>query len=429
MAAKPLSDEIVKKTLDAYLRLGLTAAAAEVGVTENRVQHCTRLAKERGFITQAQIDASQDARMRPDLPRVVDDDAKILALKDQISDLKKRLTDIHRETLDEQYIKQKILGLFDQSKLQATPEWTLKPSAKGHTIGIPITVWSDWHFGERVFPSQVNGVNEYDLTIARQRVRKLINRTVDLLKNHMVNPNYPGIMIALIGDLVSGGIHDELAATDDASIMPTVLEVFGVLKWALGMLADEFGHVWVVGLAGNHGRITKKIWQKNRNFTNFDWLICKFLAETFKDDPRFDFMVPDGLDARVLVYGHPYLFTHGDRLGKGGDGIIGSAGPIIRGTVRKAARDSQINQDFATLVHGHYHQYSPGNRIIGNGSLVGYSEYAYIEGYSFEVPQQALWIHNPKRGLTFHMSVHLEDVEAGIIGKYSAKPVAFGRMS
>lgn len=413
-----------------FLEHGVTRAARRLNLPRGTLEARLRAAMRAGLLTQEQVEASRLTRqIKASAPPAAGDNAtEILTLKDAISDLKQRLKDQQRETLDEHYVKSKIIGLFDQSKLVATPTWTTRAGNPGKTIGIPITVWSDWHFGERVFPSQVNGVNEYDLTIARQRVRRLVERTVDLLKNHMVNPNYPGIIVALIGDLVSGGIHDELAATDEVSIMPVVLEVFGVLKWALNVLAEEFGHVWLVGLSGNHGRNTKKIWAKHRNYTSFDWLICKFLAEAYKDDDRFSFMVPDGLDARVVVYGHPYLFTHGDRLGRGGDGIIGSIGPITRGAIRKQARDSQISQDFSTLVHGHFHQYSPGPRIVGNGSLIGYSEYAYTEGFAFETPQQALWIHSPTRGLTFHMSVQVDDVNAGRKGKYDASPVEFGRM-
>jgi hypothetical protein len=436
MAQYKLSNALLQTAVDAALKLGQVEAARATGVNQRTFRDRMAEAVKRGLVKKKDLEAATQRAgeikkgmiIEPGF-KIEDSAGRILQLQDTISDLRARLRDQQREGLDEQYIKEKILGLFDDSKLVDVPPWTMTVKKTGRTVGIPITVWSDWHCGEKVFPSQVNGVNKYDMTIFRERVRRLVERTIDLLKNHMVNPNYPGIIVALIGDLVSGGIHDELMATDQVTIMPVVLEVFGIVKWALNQLAEAFGHVWLIGLSGNHGRATKKIWAKHRNFTSFDWLICKFLAEYFQNDPRFSFMVPDGLDARVVVYGHPYLFTHGDRLGRGGDGIIGSAGPIIRGTVRKQARDSQINQDFKTLVHGHYHQYDPGMRIVGNGSLIGYSEYAYVEGFPFEVPQQALWIHHPERGLTFHMGVQVEDVDAGVVGKYGASPVEFGRMA
>ncbi len=344
----------------------------------------------------------------------------------RISDLQAKLKETSAIRLSEDTVRESIVGLVEAPL--AVPKWTLGPPSKGRTIGIPMTIWSDWHFGETVFPSQVNGVNQFDLAIAHARVRLLIDRTIDLLLNHMVNPKYPGIIVCLGGDLVSGGIHDELAQTDQVPIMPVVVDTYGVLIWALDALAKKFGRVWVIGISGNHGRNTKKIWAKHRNYTNFDWLICQMLAKHFEADKRLSFFVPDGPDAHVKVFDYSYLFTHGDRLGRGGDGMIGSIGPIHRGTLRKQARDSQIAQPFDTLVHGHFHTYSPTHRIIGNGSLIGYNEYAYTEGFMYEIPQQALWIHHPERGITFPNAVHLEDKKKALKGSYGSEAVVYGRM-
>jgi hypothetical protein len=347
-------------------------------------------------------------------------------LLNKVSDLQAKLKQASVVQLSENLVREQILGL-SQAPL-SVPTWTLGAPSRGRTIGIPMTIWSDWHFGETVFPSQVNGVNEFDLAVAHQRVRLLVDRIVDLLLNHMVNPNYPGIVVCLGGDLVSGGIHDELAQTDAVPIMPIVVDVYGVLIWALQRLAEKFSRVWVIGISGNHGRNTKKIWAKHRNYTNFDWLVCQMLAKHFESDKRFSFYVPDGPDAHVKVFNHSYLFTHGDRLGRGGDGMIGSIGPIHRGALRKQARDSQIAQPFDTLVHGHFHQLSQTQRIIGNGSLIGYNEYAYTEGFAFEIPQQAIWIHHPERGITWQTGVHLVDKAKAIKGVYGSNSVQFGRM-
>jgi hypothetical protein len=343
-----------------------------------------------------------------------------------VSDLKAKLKAAAANQLSEDRVRDAIIGL-KQAPLDV-PQWSLAPPSKGRTIGIPMTIWSDWHFGEVVFPSQVNGVNEFDLAIAHRRVRLLIDRTVDLLLNHMVNPNYPGIVVCLGGDLVSGGIHDELAQTDAAPIMPIVVDVYGVLIWALTELAKKFSRVWVVGVSGNHGRNTKKIWAKHRNYTNFDWLVSQMLAKHFESDKRFSFYVPDGPDAHVKVFDYSYLLTHGDRLGRGGDGMIGSVGPIHRGTLRKQARDSQIAQPFDTLIHGHFHTLSQTQRIIGNGSLIGYNEYAYTEGFMFEIPQQAIWIHHPERGITWQTGVHLVDKKDAAKGVFGSESVQYGRM-
>jgi hypothetical protein len=53
--------------------------------------------------------------------------------------------------------------------------------------------------GEVVDPKQIGGVNEYSLATAQARARNLIQKTIHLLHEHMVKPDYPGIVFALGG--------------------------------------------------------------------------------------------------------------------------------------------------------------------------------------------------------------------------------------
>jgi hypothetical protein len=106
---------------------------------------------------------------------------------------------------------------------------------------------------------------------------------------------------------------------------------------------------------GNHGRLTHKMRAKGRNFTSVDWLIYQMLAMHFKDDADTTFYIPDGSDALYRVYNHRYLLTHGDQF-RGGDGMIGMLGPIMRGDHKKRSRNMQINMAYDTMMIGHWHQ-------------------------------------------------------------------------
>jgi hypothetical protein len=79
--------------------------------------------------------------------------------------------------------------------------------------------------------------------------------------------------------------------------MPAVLDLWGTLVWCVETLAEEFGKVFVPCVSGNHGRNTHKIQNKNRNFTNFDWLLYQFLNKRFENDKRVTFFIPEGSDA------------------------------------------------------------------------------------------------------------------------------------
>ena len=184
----------------------------------------------------------------------------------------------------------------------------------------------------------------------------------------------------------------------------------GVLIWCIERLADEFGNVFVPAVVGNHGRNTHKIRNKNRVHTSFDWLVYQFLAKHFEQDERVKFHIGDGADVYYEVFNHRYLLTHGDQF-RGGDGMIGALGPIIRGDHRKRTRNAQINFEYDTMLLGHWHQLIQLQRLIVNGSLKGYDEYAYINNFPFEPPGQALWLTHPEYGITFSAPILVDNFE------------------
>lgn len=290
----------------------------------------------------------------------------------------------------------------------APPAWVVKPP-KGQegAPGVPTLFLSDIHAGEVVQPSQVSGVNSYNLTILRQRMKHTITTAVHLCSILDSKMRYPGIVVPLGGDMVSGDIHEELVATNELPTIPVVLELYEYLTQAIVTLLEHFPAVFLPCVSGNHGRNTKKMWAKNRNHTSFDWLLYQILAKRFQNEPRVTFYVPAASDALYRVYNVRYLLTHGDQF-RGGDGIIGPLGPIFRGTQKKLARNQAVGQDFEVAIMGHWHQYIHTERVIVNGSMKGYDEYAAQSNFGFEPPRQALWITHPRYGINWRMPVLCE---------------------
>lgn len=287
------------------------------------------------------------------------------------------------------------------------PAWVADAPKKSVSPGVPTLFLSDLHWGEVVRSEQVNGVNRYNLEIARKRLRHTVETAADLLRILDKDMRYPGIVVPLGGDMVSGNIHDELRATNEVNIMPAVLDLFEALIGAIGFLADTFGHVFLPCVSGNHGRDTLKTWAKDRNHTSFDWILYQFLARHFAADKRIVFHIPAGSDALYRVYGTRYNLTHGDQF-KAGDSIIGPIGPLMRGNQKKTARNQAVGQDYDVMLAGHWHQYIHLARMIVNGSLKGYDEYAAAGNFGFEPPTQALWITHPRFGITYRMPVYCE---------------------
>jgi hypothetical protein len=61
------------------------------------------------------------------------------------------------------------------------------------------------------------------------------------------------------------------------------------------------------------------------------------------------------------------------------------------------------------MLLGHFHQLIQLERVIVNGSLKGYDEYAWANNFAFERPRQALFITHPQHGITISMPVNLDD--------------------
>lgn len=326
--------------------------------------------------------------------------------KDKIRQLENNIRINTKNTLSAHYVREEIIKLTSQSP--TPPKWLTELSNYDRWSAVPTIFISDTHWGEVVDRNQVGGVNEYNLDIAHKRLQTLVSRTIRLLD--MIDGDYPGIVVALGGDMFSGNIHEELAETNEVPMMPTFLDIYEKLIWAISQFADKYGNVFIPCVTGNHSRTTKKMPCKMRNFTNFDWLLYTLLEKYFENDTRIQFCIPDGPDALYKIYNTKYLLTHGDQF-KGGDGMIGCLGGIMRGDHKKRSRNGQIGMNYDCMIMGHWHQLIQMQRIIVNGSLKGYDEYASNNNFGYETPRQALWLTHPEHGIIMSMPVNVDDIQ------------------
>lgn len=392
MAQKPVDVSDLQKAVDAFATYGEKQKAADhLGIPLSTLRRWLK--------------AGQAAGLKPQ----VEDTNSTAYLQSRIKQLELMLANEQKKALTHTAIKQTLIGLAQDVTDTAPPKWTLDRSGVDGTPGVPTLFISDLHWGEVVDPKQINHVNRYNLKIAQQRLEFLVERAIRLLKIISPSLDYPGVVIPLGGDMISGNIHDELTATNEINSMPAVLDLYGRFVALIEEMASTFGNVFLPCVSGNHGRDTKKIWAKDRHHTSFDWLLYCFLAKRFEKDERIRFLVPDGPDAQFQIFNHRYLLTHGDQF-RGGDGMIGALGPIIRGDHKKRSRNSQVNAEYDTMLLGHWHQYIHLLRLIVNGSLKGYDEYANRENFGFEPPQQALWLTHPKYRMTYRCPVYVDHI-------------------
>lgn len=292
------------------------------------------------------------------------------------------------------------------------PKWlTPKRKTTAHHATLT-TILSDLHLDETVLPEEVNGVNAYSREIATIRLKRWADRTVMMARQYMSGVTFDSAVVMLGGDLVAGELRQEDLITNEDTVLGTMLYWSEMLAAAIGQIADEFGRVYVPVVCGNHGRRTAKPRMKGRARDNFDWMLGHLVAREFRGDDRVVFDIPDGAHVRFEVYGTTYWLEHGDAGGSGGNGWMGVLGPAMKKDQRKRKQTQAMGLGYDHFVIGHYHTLSwlPGATV--NGSMVGFSEYPWLEGMGYEDPQQAMWLTTPERGITLQAPVMLLDRKA-----------------
>jgi hypothetical protein len=328
----------------------------------------------------------------------------------EIRDYKQQVAELQTEKDTAEAIREEIYGLAAHTP--KPPNWLAGKGVPNGGRGGPVLIISDIHYGEVVQTDEVGGVNIYNAKTAERRLKKLAETTIDLATNHMGRAKvaYPGIVVALGGDMISGSIHEELEISNDKTPHQGVNDLTDILAGVIDTMATKFGRVFIPAVVGNHGRSTHKGRYKGRVYTNFDWNIYCNLERCFRGNKHVQFMIPNEPDARFDVFSTRFLLTHGDLLGTaGGDGIIGCVGPILRGGMKIGRAEATIGRDFDYLLLCHYHQLTWLPKIIVNGCVKGFDEYARLKlRIPYEPPSQALFFVHPEHGITARWPVFLE---------------------
>ncbi len=334
-------------------------------------------------------------------------------LKDKVAALEKRVKDLHRQELNDDAIREILTGMARHET--APPDWLTAPAPRGQGGGkeitpqVPVIIWSDWHIGEVVSAEETHGVNAYDIAIAKRRLDTLIANTLAICRDHGPKA-YAGAVVPLLGDFVSGGLHPELLATDEQEVIPSALTAADMLTAGLRRLADVFGRLYVPAVCGNHGRATRKPEFKRYVVKNFDFLIYEMVRKNLAGDSRIVIDHRSENDVHFRIFTMRFAATHGDMLGvKGGDGIIGAMGPIMRGEIKTGKQMAAIGRDYDMLLMGHWHQMLWLPRAIVANSMKGWDEYARLALRAPPSrPTQPLFFVHPTRGITSQWEVQAE---------------------
>lgn len=332
------------------------------------------------------------------------------------AELKTRVKRLLRELGDVAQIREHAFKLAARKK-PGSIGWnviTHKPSGKRD---IPVLFTSDFQVGEVVTLEDTRGENAYNLAIFRKRYRTLIGVTEKLIER---DGGADQIVYVRGGDAISGGIHPELADTDEVPPPQQCIEVIEAEIWGIRYLADKFGKVTVISVAGNHDRIDEKPRNKAYLAHSYEALIQYAIEAAFKGDKRVSFVTDPSGDVLFKVHDYNFLLTHGDRIGSGGGGSFASIAGGAR-KVRDMYAAQRIHVDLVMCGHFHRFMYVPYEFMI-NGCLPGYNE--YVRGRMRArmcPPSQALFYVHPDRGITNIREIDVNGRPRKARGAYSVR--------
>lgn len=268
-----------------------------------------------------------------------------------------------------------------------------------------VALASDWHVEETVDSEKVNGVNSYNLAIARHRVERYFSGVAWLINYHSDKFKLRDGILWLGGDLITGYLREENLEDNGCSPVQAIAKLQTWISDGIRYLLKhtKTDNLKVICNSGNHGRLTHKVRPATREANSIEWLLYQFLAREFADNERVEFQLPHGVHSYAEIYDWVVRFTHGDAAKYGG-GVGGVMIPIRKALYRW---DTVRHADWTNM--GHFHQYTDVNDLVINGSLIGYNTYALEIGASYEDPKQAFYLVDSKRGKIMPASVWVKD--------------------
>jgi len=406
VATQVLPDDFLRARVALRARHPTSASAArEAGIPVETFKSQLKMAEARKLTgaTTATVDAPPAAVEPPRDPIGKRRD------EDEIRRLRAALVEAERRTAEAEDIRSSVLGLVEQPiKPRISLASPLHSDEGGRTVILHL---SDVHYGETVSADEMDGVNRYDAAVAKARLGRFFDKAASLMTEHWSGPPPDEIVLCLGGDLISGDIHPELTATNAPAVPATVRDVGEHIAGGIVTLRERVkAPIRVYSVPGNHGRLTFKPQSKGRAATSLDLLATDFAEAALRGHrDGVEFIRTNSPDAIFSVYGWQALLTHGDTMGGrgGGTGFIGPVASILKGHRKLVDTSWRQGKPVHFVLTAHYHTTCKTPFGWGNGSCIGYGEYARDLRADPEVSKQNMLVVHPRQGVISHQEINL----------------------
>jgi len=170
---------------------------------------------------------------------------------------------------------------------------------KNNTQKTAIITCSDWHIGECFN----NEWGNYSSEIARDRISEYASKAIQRCHSEGVT----NVIIAGLGDLVSGNIHRSIAVTNRENVIQQIMLASELMLGFVKAFLTKGFFVTFTNICGNHSRMDKK--DEAIKDERMDNLIGWFVSTHLDGYSNFTYVKPN--DTTFAEIGG-YWFVHGD---------------------------------------------------------------------------------------------------------------------
>lgn len=291
-------------------------------------------------------------------------------------------------------VRQAVLDSVGSIVVPAVKRPTLPRKARTADEEKALVTLGDPQFG-KVTPTYNRAIAGERLDIYAGKIDKLVTiaRT-----DHPVHE----ARVYLLGDMVEGEIiFPQQQSEVDASLFDQIRDAAeAIVRW-LRQLLVTFSKLHVVGIVGNHGRLSES--RRYGRRSNADRILYLLIRSILDKEPRITWNVPD---EDWYVVDHPFggerpgfLLFHGNEIPGSAAHSVGTVAKHIYGWASGA-----VPEPFNYAIYGHWH--TPRryrfNRFIAwcNGSLESTSTYAQEKLAAVGYPEQLVMFVHPRRGVS-----------------------------
>lgn len=306
---------------------------------------------------------------------------------------------------------ERVLERIEAAVALQRPTWeateVILPSGE-RTAQELVLMYSDLHAAEVVTREATRGINEYNWTVMQERMATIQTAVL----SHAKHFGFPisRLHIHMLGDMLSGDIHEELAITNDRPLAEAVVDLaYEHVPWLL-RFAEEFP-IRIAGVPGNHPRPRPKTSYKEQH-NNADWLFYKMLEALLRGHPNIEFdLTRGGYSVQMICDRWRTLLMHGDGIRTTMPGV--PWGGVIRRITTLEAQFNAARQPLDYVEMGHFHTSNSLDGIhaktFTNGSVKGADEYGLAQFGSGRDAEQKLLAFHPKRGYTGEFPLNLQE--------------------